>query len=158
MYTGAPSRAPRPRRVATPTFAPIPRPATAATCDRDRATARRRACTSRCIDRRSMNPRNAAEGIQPSANVAQSFGNARCATPQPAYSQETRKPTGHINPPRTPRMAGRRPDGHAVRLSTGQSRPESTRSATNAPRIAPRPTDAESPGRPARRRRRARPT
>lgn len=135
---GAPSRAPSHRRVATPTFAPIPRPAT---CDRDRATARRRACASRCIDRRLMNPRNAAEGIQPSATCAKSLGNARCATPQPTHSQETRKQTGHINPPRTPRMAGRRPDGHAVQLSTGQSRPESTRSSTNATRISPnRPT------------------
>ena len=91
MHTGAPSRAPRPRRVATPTFAPIPRPATAITCNRDRATALPRSCVSRCVDRRSMNPRNAAEGIQPSANIAKSLGNAYIATPQLSHSQESRK-------------------------------------------------------------------
>lgn len=130
MYTGAPSRAPRPRRATTPTRAPIPRPATAATCNRDRATALPRSCVSRCVDRRSMNLRNAAEGIQPSANVVQSLGNALIATPRPAHSQKTRKPTGQQQPAENAtdgRQTGKR---HAVQLSTVQSRPGSTRNAT----------------------------
>ena len=113
MYTGAASRAPRPRRVATPTRAPIPRsPATTTDCIHDRSTAI---------------PRSRAEGIQPSANVAQSFGNARYETERPSHSQETRKHSGRHNPTRTPRTDGRRADRHAVRLSTGDpghNRPE----------------------------------
>lgn len=55
-------------------------------------------------------------------------------------------------------VAGKRTDGYAVRLSTGQSRPESTRSATNAPRsiLAARRRESIHPAEPPRDCRRAR--
>jgi hypothetical protein len=81
----------------------------------------------------------AAEGIQPSANGAQSFGNARCETPQPAHSQETRKHSGHQPTENATdgRQTGRRPRRPTLDRSIP---PQSNRSATSRPRIAPRPT------------------
>ena len=73
-----------------------------------------------------------------------------------ARNSQTNRPTTRLE------RHGRTADWQTVTPSNSRQvypRPESTRSATSRPRIAPRPLDAEShPAGPARRRRRARPT
>ena len=138
MYEGAPSLAPRPRRGRTSTSAPIPA-AGAATCGRDRS--RHRACHRPRI----REPRTCAEGIQPSAKcraIHWKCAHRNAATRSLARNSQSYRPTTRRE------RHGRPADGQTDTPSSSQhglSPPQSTRSATNAPRISPRPMDAESP-------------